>query len=137
MGFSRTVPALPVRDMPAAIAFYETRFGFDVIHADEGFARLERDDAQVHLWLAGDTGWRARPDLADQPIVSGAEDFLAGTASCRIDVDSADDVFAEMQAAGVLHHTHGDGAKATAWGTREVDTLDLDGNLLTFVERLA
>ena len=137
MGFSRTVPALPVRDMPAAIAFYETRFGFDVVHSDEGFAKLERDDAQVHLWLAGDTDWRARPDLVERPIVSGAEDFLAGTASCRIDVDSADDVFAEMRAAGVLHHTHGDGAKTTAWRTREVDTLDLDGNLLTFVERLA
>jgi len=136
MGFSRTVPALPVRDMPAAVAFYETRYGFEVIHADEGFARLQRDDAQVHLWRADDTAWRARPDLVDRPVVSGAEDFLAGTASCRIDVDSADDVFDEMQAAGVLHYTHGAGAKSTDWGTREVDTLDLDGNLLTFVERL-
>jgi catechol 2,3-dioxygenase-like lactoylglutathione lyase family enzyme len=136
MSFARTVPALPVRDMPAAIAFYETRYGFDVIHADDGFARLNRDDAQLHLWLAGDTSWRTRQDFARQPIRSGAEDFIAGTASCRIDVASADDVFAEMQRAGVLHHMHGDGAKVTAWGTREVDTLDLDGNLLTFVERL-
>jgi catechol 2,3-dioxygenase-like lactoylglutathione lyase family enzyme len=136
MGFSRTVPALPVRDMPAATAFYETRYGFDVIHADEDFARLNRDDAQIHLWLADDTGWRNRTDFAAQPVRSGAEDFIAGTASCRIDVDSADEVFAEMQAAGVLHHTHGGGPKDTAWGTREVDTLDLDGNLLTFVERL-
>ena len=53
MSFARTVPALPVRDMPAAIAFYETRHGFDVIHSDEGFARLNRDDAQLHLWLDG------------------------------------------------------------------------------------
>jgi len=136
MGFSRTVPALPVRDMPAAIAFYETRYGFEVIHADEGFARLNRDDAQLHLWLAGDTGWRNRPDLVDEPVQSGAEDFIAGTASCRIDVDSADDVFNEMQEAGVLHYTHGNRPKVTAWGTREVDTLDLDGNLLTFVERV-
>ena len=136
MGFSRTVPALPVRDMPAAIAFYETRYGFEVIHADEGFARLNRDDAQLHLWLAGDTGWRNRPDLADEPVQSGAEDFIAGTASCRIDVDSADDVFTEMRQAGVLHYTHGDSPKVTTWGTREVDTLDLDGNLLTFVERV-
>ncbi|VXB31979.1 VOC family protein [Aeromicrobium sp. 9AM] len=137
MGFSRTVPALPVRDMPAAIAFYETRFGFDVIHSDGDFARLNRDDAQVHLWLADDTGWRSRPDFADAPVRSGAEDFIAGTASCRIDVDSADEVFTEMQAAGVLHYTHDDAPKDTTWGTREVDTLDLDGNLLTFVERLS
>ncbi len=136
MSFARTVPALPVRDMPAAIAFYETRYGFDVIHADEGFARLNRDDAQLHLWLAGDTSWRTRQDFAREPIQSGAEDFIAGTASCRIDVDSADDVFTEMQTGRrpALHPR--DGAKATAWGTREVDTLDLDGNLLTFVERL-
>lgn len=136
MAFSRTVPALPVRDMAAAITFYETRYGFEVIHADGGFARLHRDDAQLHLWLAGDTRWRERSDFADRPVRSGAEDFLAGTASCRIDVDSADEVFREMQRAGVLHHTHGDRAKDTDWGTREVDTLDLDGNLLTFVERV-
>jgi len=123
--------------MPQAIAFYETRLGFEVLHADVDFARLNRDDAQIHLWLADDAGWRGRHDFADNPVRSGAEDFLAGTASCRIDVDSADEVFTEMQAADVLHPTHGDGAKATAWGTREVDTLDLDGNLLTFVEHLA
>lgn len=136
MAFSRTVPALPVRDMRAATAFYETRYGFEVVYSDDGFARLGRDDAELHLWLAGDTSWRARPDFADQPIRSGAEDFIAGTASCRIDVASADDVYREMQAAGVLHPAHGNNAKETDWGTREVDTLDLDGNLITFVERL-
>ena len=52
-------------------------------------------------------------------------------------MDSADEVFREMHEAGVLHYTNGDGAKDTAWGTREVDTLDLDDNLLTFVERVA
>lgn len=136
MSFSRTVPALPVKDVTAAVAFYQSRFGFGVMHADAAFARLNRDDAQIHLWLAGDSTWRQRPDLSEGPVRSGAEDFIAGTASCRIDVDSADEVLAEMRSADVLHPVQRAAPTETTWGTREVDTLDLDGNLLTFVQRL-
>lgn len=136
MAFSRTVPALPVRDMHLAVTFYRAKLAFQVIHSDDGFARLQRDDAQLNLWTAGDTTWRGRPDFVQRPVRSGAVDFIAGTASCRIDVDSAAAVFKEMRDAGVLHPTHGDGAKVTDWATREVDALDLDGNRLTFVERM-
>jgi catechol 2,3-dioxygenase-like lactoylglutathione lyase family enzyme len=137
MAFSRTVPSLPVRDVAAAVSFYAEKLGFGALHADDQFARLERDDAQIHLWLAGDSSWRNRADFVQRPVRSGGEDFIAGTASCRIDVDSADEVFSELQEAGVLHYTHGDRPKDTEWGTREVDALDLDGNLLTFVERVS
>ena len=66
------------------------------------------------------------------PICSGAESFLAGTASCRIEVADVDALFAELDRAGVLHPTVRDGVAATDFGTREFATLDLDGNLLTF-----
>ncbi|MCA1569076.1 MAG: hypothetical protein LC798_01900 [Chloroflexi bacterium] len=47
----------------------------------------------------------------------------------------ADALFDELQAAGVLHPTVQGGVAATDFGTREFATLDLDGNLLTFLRR--
>ena len=55
---ARTIPALPVRDTPDAVAFYRDRLGFGVVHHEGGFAVLGRDDAVVHLWEAGDESWR-------------------------------------------------------------------------------
>ena len=131
-GLHRTIPALPVHDMRAAIAQYRDRFGFDVAHESDGFAVLARDDAVLHLWAATDEGWRAREDLRERPIRSGAESFLAGTASCRIEVADVDALFAELQAAGLLHPVSREGVQETDFGTREFATLDLDGNLLSF-----
>jgi catechol 2,3-dioxygenase-like lactoylglutathione lyase family enzyme len=131
-GLHRTIPALPVRDVPAAVAYYTDRFGFDARHESGDLAVLARDDAVLHLWGASDDGWRSRADLSGQPIRSGAESFLAGTASCRIEVSDVDALFAELQAAGVLHDVSRAGVTATDFGTREFATLDGDGNLLTF-----
>jgi hypothetical protein len=58
--------------------------------------------------------------------------FLAGTASCRIEVSDVDTLFAELQSAGVLHDVSVAGVTTTDFGTREFATLDSDGNLLTF-----
>jgi uncharacterized glyoxalase superfamily protein PhnB len=134
-GLSKTIPALPVRDVEAAVAHYRERFGFEAVHQDDGFAVIVRDDAELHLWGASDEDWRSRADLAAMPICSGAESFIAGTASCRIEVRDVDALFEELEAAGVLHPTVRDGVVATDWGTREFSTLDQDGNLLTFFRR--
>jgi catechol 2,3-dioxygenase-like lactoylglutathione lyase family enzyme len=131
-GMHRTIPALPVRSMAGAVAFYRERFGFSVRHHDGGFAVLSRDDAVLHLWEASDEGWRGRQDLQERPVCSGAESFIAGTASARIEVGDVDGLFAEFAAAEVLHPTSRDGVSATDFGTREFATLDLDGNLLSF-----
>jgi catechol 2,3-dioxygenase-like lactoylglutathione lyase family enzyme len=131
-GLHGAIPALPVRDVPAAVAFYRDRFGFDAPHETEDFAVLARDDAVLHLWGATDDDWRSRADLDRHPICSGAESFLAGTASCRIEVSDVDALFAELQSAGVLHDVSRGGVAATDFGTREFATLDTDGNLLTF-----
>ena len=50
-------------------------------------------------------GWRARSlaELRDSPVCSGAETIIAGTASCRIQVDDVDGLHAELTGAGVLH----------------------------------
>jgi len=135
MSLSRTVPALPVQDIVTAVAFYGERLGFSVRHADSSFARLQRDGAELHLWAADDQSWKERVDLAGQLVCSGAESFIAGTASCRIEADQIDALYAEMKRAGVLHPGDPGGAVNTAWGTREFAVLDLEGNLLTFFQR--
>ena len=132
MSLGRTIPALPVRDVPAAVAHYRERFGFEPAHETEGFAVIVRDDAVLHLWGATDEEWRSRADLRQRPICSGAESFIAGTTSCRIEVVDVDALFDELQAAEVLHPVSRGGVDDTDFGTREFATLDRDGNLLTF-----
>jgi hypothetical protein len=104
-GLGRTIPALPVRDVEGAVASYRERFGFEAPHVAADFAVLTRDDAVIHLWAARDDKWRVREDLANRPICSGAESFLAGTAGCRIEVADVDALFGELQREGVLHGT--------------------------------
>jgi catechol 2,3-dioxygenase-like lactoylglutathione lyase family enzyme len=138
MPLGTTIPALPAADVAAATTFYVERLGFTVLHTDGHFSVLRRDAATIHLWESADTSWQGRDDLAARPVVSGAESFLAGTASCRIEVNgpdasrALDDLHAEMAAAGVLHGVSGSGVEQTDFGTREFHVLDLDGNLLTF-----
>jgi catechol 2,3-dioxygenase-like lactoylglutathione lyase family enzyme len=127
-----TIPALPVRDVGAAVAHYRDRFGFEAQHETPDFAVLRRDDAVLHLWAAGDEEWRLRDNLAQRPVCSGAESFLSGTASCRIEVADVDVLFSELQRADVLHDVSREGVTKTDFGTREFATLDVDGNLLTF-----
>jgi hypothetical protein len=74
----RTIPALPARDMRAAVAHHRERFGFDALDA----------------------------------------------------------LFAELEPAGVLHPTSHGSVSTADFGTRELDTLDRDGNLLTFFRRV-
>ena len=128
----RTIPALPVREISTAVAHYRDRFGFEARHETGDFAVLVRDDAVLHLWSAGDEDWRSRDDVAQRPVYSGAESFLAGTASCRIEVAEVDALFSELKATDVLHDVSRDGVDTTDFGTREFATLDADGNLLTF-----
>ena len=132
----QTIPALPVRDAHAAVAFYGGRLGFEAVHHDGGFAVLVRDEAVVHLWEASDESWRERSP-GDRPVRSGAESFIAGTASCRIAVEGVDELYGELRRTGVLHRVSQDGVTATDFGTREFATLDQDGNLLAFFERVA
>ena len=129
---TQTIPAMPVRDAAAAVAFYRERLGFEVLHHDGGFAVLCRDEAVLHLWESGDETWRDRADFADKPVCTGAESFIAGTASCRIMTEGVDELYEELRSADVLHPISRKGVDDTDFGTREFATLDLDGNLVTF-----
>jgi catechol 2,3-dioxygenase-like lactoylglutathione lyase family enzyme len=135
VSLSQTIPAMPVRDAAAAVGFYRDRYGFQVLHHDGGFAVLARDEAVVHLWEASDESWRER-DSFENPVSSGAESFLAGTASFRVEVRGVDDLFEELSAQDVLHPVSRKGVDDTDWGTREFAAVDLDGNLVTFFQRV-
>jgi catechol 2,3-dioxygenase-like lactoylglutathione lyase family enzyme len=136
VSLSQTIPALPVQDAAAAARFYHDRLGFEVQHHDGGFAVLRRDEAVVHLWQASDEAWRQQASL-ERPVQSGAESFIAGTASCRILADGVDELYDELRLSGVLHPVSKEGVSDTDFGAREFATLDLDGNLLTFFEWVA
>ena len=129
----QTIPALPVRDAATAVEFYTARLGFAVIHQDGGFAVLRRDEAVIHLWEASDESWRERRSL-ERPVRSGAESFIAGTASCRVRVQGVDALYAELAGSDVLHRVSQNGVQTTDFGTREFATVDRDGNLIAFFQ---
>jgi len=131
MSLGRTIPAMPVRDTAAAVACYRDKFGFAVVHQDTGFAVLRRDDAVVHLWESSDESWRSR-DAGAEPVCSGAESFIAGTASFRVEAVDIDGLYAELSAAGVLHYADPGAPTRTDFGTYEFASTDVDGNLISF-----
>ncbi len=131
---AETIPALPVVDISKAVGFYDDRLGFAAHVEEEGFAIVRRDAAELHLWASSDERWREKLDLK-RPVCSGAESFLAGTASCRIRVSGIDELYDEYRQQSVLHPVS-TGVEEQPWGTREFPALDLHGNLLTFFERV-
>lgn len=126
------VPVLPISDPARSVAFYADRLGFTVHHRDQGYVALGRDAIQIHLWVAGDESWKSRE--AGTPIESGAESFLAGTASCRVQVDGIESLYAEATALGIVHPNGPLAAKP--WGFTEFSILDPDNNLVTFYQRM-
>jgi catechol 2,3-dioxygenase-like lactoylglutathione lyase family enzyme len=131
--FKRSIPALPVVNIAKAIAFYGSKMGFKARHQEDSFAIIGRNGIDIHLWAACDRSWRYKFWLPFRPVKSGAESFLAGTASCRIEVSGIDELYEEMKAAGVIYNAKSI-VEDQPWGHRDFPTLDLHGNLITFFE---
>ena len=121
------IPALPVRGLERSVAFYRDHLGFALAHGEAGSAVLRRDAVELHLWTAADD--------ASVPVVSGAESFLAGTASCHIAVADVDALHEALRPLGVLHPNAP--LRDEWYGTREFGVLDPDRNLITFYQPLA
>ncbi|PWS28459.1 bleomycin resistance family protein [Pedobacter yonginense] len=134
ISFKNSVPALPVVSIKKAVDFYQTKMGFNARNQEETFAILVRGNVEIHLWQACDKSWKFRSlVLFLKPIWSGAETFIAGTASCRVEVEGIDELYSEYKAQGVLHGEHSV-VEEQYWGHRDLATLDLYGNLITFYE---
>jgi catechol 2,3-dioxygenase-like lactoylglutathione lyase family enzyme len=130
--FVGTTPAMPSADVDRSIEFYRDVLGFEVAHHDGDFAVLRRDGASITLWGATDETWREKLD-PERPVCSGAESFIAGTASFRVQVHGGvDELYAACNEREVVHpQAHIDD---TWWGTREFAVLDPDGNLVSLYE---
>jgi len=133
MKMKKTIPALPVQSIKESMEFYTTRFGFAVRHHEDGFCILVRDSVEIHLWKSADESWRKRTDFTANPICSGAENFLAGTASCRIEVEGIDELFEEYKKQNVIYNPS-TVVELQPWGDRDFPALDHHRNLLTFYE---
>jgi len=132
MKLLHAIPALPVTNQERSTSFYRDKLGFVVAYQNEGFTKLQRDAVELHLWVADDERWRTR-DGGD-PVVSGAESFIAGTHSCRIGIEGVAELYRDVQPLGIVHgNAH---LEDTDFGTREFGVLDPDGNLIIFFERL-
>ena len=127
--FLAPTPAMPSQDVPLAVEFYGEVLGFETVHAEGGFALLRREGTTISLWGATDESWRESFG-PDAPVCSGAESFIAGTASCSVQVEGVDELYAHCNERGVVHPNGHIGDQP--WGTREFGILDPDGNLVTF-----
>ena len=132
MKLLQVIPTLPVRDQQRSTAFYCDHLGFHVAFQKDGFAKLQRDAVEIHLWIANDESWRNRHGT--EPVISGAESFIAGTSSCRISMEGVDKLYKIIQPLGIVH-PNGTIAEMP-WGTREFGVTDPDNNLITFFERI-
>lgn len=136
MKIKKTIPALPVVNMKVSCDFYKTKLGFTIRHQEDTFAIAVRDDIEIHLWQSCDRSWIWRSIfLVLKPVWTGAESFLAGTASCRIEVQGIEELFNEYKKAGVLHSPDTK-VEEQYWGHREFAAVDNYSNLLTFYEEV-
>ena len=118
--------------MARSRGFYVDMLGFEVVAEDDGFALFRQDDATLSLWGATDESWQTRTDWTT-PVSSGAETFIAGTASCAFEITGVDELYARCSERDIVHpNAH---VADTDWGTREFAVLDPDGNLVRFWER--
>ncbi|CAG5001368.1 bleomycin resistance protein [Dyadobacter sp. BHUBP1] len=136
MKMKKTIPALPVKNIDESVKFYSEKLGFTAPYYDDGFAKVVRDEIEIHLWASSDESWKNKGlSLVADPICSGAESFLAGTASCRIEVQGIDELYEEYKKQGVIYDTD-TVVQEQPWGDREFPALDHHRNLLTFYEEI-
>ncbi|HHQ9888600.1 TPA: hypothetical protein ACSXNW_004656, partial [Escherichia coli] len=105
---------------------------FTLVHHEDGFAVLMCNEVRIHLWEASDEGWRSRSN--DSPVCTGAESFIAGTASCRIEVEGIDELYQHIKPLGILHPNTS--LKDQWWDERDFAVIDPDNNLISFFQQI-
>ena len=107
----QALPALPLTDVPAGIAYYRDVLGFHINYAQGDLGVMDRDD--ITLLLV--------PRTARHP----------GTGWCEFYVRDADALHAGLVAKGASVQGP---PFSQPWGLRAFGILDLDGNELTFAQ---
>ncbi len=107
----RACPILAAADVPAAIAWYRDRLGFEVMVEDPHFGIVMRDGIELQFW-------------------HGQDRRIAETTSAYLRADDVDGLHATLGAAREGGHISE--VADRAWGMREFYVWDPDGNLLRF-----
>lgn len=125
---------MPVQDIKASCTYYTIRLGFTIRNQEDPFAISIRDEFEIHLWQACDKSWKWRSILLTlKPIWIGAETFIAGTASCRIQVQGINELYEEYKKKGVLQSPV-TLVQQQYLGHKEFPAVYNHRNLLTFYE---
>lgn len=115
-GINEAAPVLASLNIADTVAFYTEKLGFRKAGwIDANYAILGRDNIQLHFWKCDDPA-------------------IPKHTGCYLYVKGVDALYAEMQAAGVVHPNGP--LKNHPWHMREFSILDGDGNLLRIGERL-
>lgn len=114
-------PVLPVRNVTAAVAFYQ-KLGFALLFQDAPqdprYAGVGRDDVELHLQ------WHDPAEF----------DRRVEKINLRLLVENIDALFAEFKPLNLFHDRTA--LRDTTWGTREFAFYDPDNNGLTFYRDL-
>jgi catechol 2,3-dioxygenase-like lactoylglutathione lyase family enzyme len=106
------IPVIPVRDVPAAVAFYRDVLGFLPAFEIEGYAVIVR--APIELHLEGSAEW-PRPQT-----------------TCRVNLAGVDELYADIEPKGIVDPN--EPLATQPHGMRQFSVLDPWGNRITFAE---
>lgn len=113
--FLSATPILASLDIERSTSFFVKHLGFAAIHVDPGvYGIVGRGNVQIHFWACPDKKY-------------------AEATACRVQVSGIDALYQSCKGDGIVHPNAP--LEAKPWGSREFGVLDVDGNLVTFVER--
>jgi catechol 2,3-dioxygenase-like lactoylglutathione lyase family enzyme len=107
----RACPILASADIPATVAWYRDRLGFEARMTRPDYGIVERDGIELHFWPCQDRS-------------------IAESTSAYLRVDDVDGLHASFE--GAREGGRISEVADRAWGMREFYVWDPDGNLLRF-----
>lgn len=114
--FLKISPVLPSQDINRDVTWYEKYAGFKLIHKDNMYAVMQRENLSIHLQ------WHA--DTVDDPLLGGSV--------IKVFVKNIRSVFDEFVENGTVSPSKL--RLNTSWNTNEFGFFDLNKNAIFFVE---
>lgn len=112
--FTRTIPILASLNLDKTQSFYQEKLKFETLARFGGdYLIMKRGECVLHFWPCDDP-------------------YIAQSTGCYVHMQGVDELYAEYQAAGVVHPNSS--LKNEPYGLREFAILDGDGNLIRFGE---
>lgn len=109
-------PVLPSQDIDRDVAWYEAKVGFKLLHKDDMYAVMRRENLCIHLQ------WHA--DTEDDPLLGGSV--------MKIFVKNLQPIFEEFINRGTVKREKL--RLNTPWKTNEFGFYDLNNNAIFIVE---